>query len=103
MGDFCGNSAGGGADEEPLGGACDAAPSAAAAGDAQGVVALAGESGGLGAFVGQVGLRGGEFGLAGFALDREVVERLQVFGGDDGVGFWRGGVWQSRGGLQSDR
>jgi len=52
--------AGGGADDEPLGGAGHAAEDATATGDAQSVVALAGESDGFLAFVGEVGLGGGE-------------------------------------------
>ena len=71
-----GNSAGGGADEEPFGGAADASPSGATFGDAHGVVAFVGKCGGLFALVGEVVLRGSELGLAGFAVDGEVVERL---------------------------
>jgi hypothetical protein len=40
-----GDGAGGGADEEPFGGTTDAAPSAAATCDAEGVVAFLGEGG----------------------------------------------------------
>jgi hypothetical protein len=43
--------AGGCAEEEPFGGAVDASPSAAAFGDADGVVALFREGGGFGFFV----------------------------------------------------
>jgi len=68
--------AGGGAEEEPFGGAGDAAPGAAAFGDAEGIVALFGERGGLGFFVGEVVLGDGELGLAGLAVEGEVVERL---------------------------
>src|SRR5467141_3327753 len=89
-----GDGAGGCADQEPLGGAGDTAPSAAAASDAQGVVAFVGERGGFVALIGEVALRSGELGLAGFAVDGEVVERLEVLGGNDGVGLGRGGVWQ---------
>jgi hypothetical protein len=99
---FGGDGAGGGADEEPLCGARDAAQDAAAAGDAQGVVAFAGECNGLLVLVGEVGLGSSEPGLAGFAIDGEVVERFQVFGGNDGVGFWRGRTWRSWSGLQND-
>ena len=83
-----GNGAGGSADEEPLSGAGDATDEAAATRDAQGVVAFAGEGGGFLAFVGEVGLGSGELGLAGFAVDGEVVEGFQIFGGNDGVVFW---------------
>jgi hypothetical protein len=64
---------GGGADDEPLGGAGHAPEDATATGDAQSVVALAGESDG---FLPFVGLGGGELGLAGFAVDGEVVQGL---------------------------
>ncbi len=102
MSGFGGNGAGCGADEEPFCGAADAAPDGAAAGDAQSVVAFVGERGGLLAFIGEVVLGGGELGLAGFAVDGEVVKRLQVFGGKDGIGLGRWGVLRCWGGLQSD-
>lgn len=85
---FGGEGAGSGADEEPFGGAADAAPGGAAFGNAHGIVAFFGEGGGLFLFVGEIALDGGELGLAGFAVDGEVVERLQVFSGDNGVGLW---------------
>jgi hypothetical protein len=97
---FGSKGAGGGADEEPFGGAADAAPGGAAFGDAQGVVAFFGEGGGLFLFVGEIALSGGEFGLAGFAVDGEIVEWFQVFGGKDGLG--RCGFCVARGGLVSD-
>jgi len=53
---FGGDGASGGADEEPFGGAADAAPGAAASGDAQSVVAFASECGGFLAFVSEVAL-----------------------------------------------
>jgi hypothetical protein len=65
MSDFGGNGAGGSADEEPFGGAADAAPGAATAGDAQRVIAFASERGGFLAFVGEVALGCAELGLAG--------------------------------------
>src|SRR5260370_1325431 len=99
---FGGHRASGGANEEPLGGAADAAPGAAASSDAQGVVAFAGERGGFLAFVAEVALGCGELRLASFAVDGEVVERFQVFGGNDGVRFWRWGVRQCGSGLQND-
>ena len=68
--------AGGGTEEEPFGGAGDAAPGAAALGDAQGVIALFGERGGLLAFVRKVALGGREPRLAGLAVEGEVVERF---------------------------
>ena len=71
-----GQGAGGGADEEPLGGSGEALEGAATFGDADGSVAFAGQGGCLCFFVGQVGLGGGQFGLAGFAVQGEVVERL---------------------------
>jgi hypothetical protein len=66
---FGGNGACCGADEEPFGGTADAAPEAAAASEAQG---------------------GGEPRLTGFAVDGEVAQRPQVFGGNGGFG-WSGG------------
>jgi len=65
--------AGGGTEEEPFGGAGDASPGAAAFGDADGVVALFGERGGFGFFVDEVALGGGELGLAGLAVEGEIV------------------------------
>ena len=61
---------------EPFGGAGDAAEDAVALGDAQGVVAFLGEGCGFPLFVGEVALCGGEFGLAGLAVEAEVVEEL---------------------------
>src|SRR5260370_36497668 len=87
MGSLGGDCAGGGADEEPLGGAADPAPRAAAAGDAQCIVAFTRECGSFLAFIGEAALGRGEFGLAGFALAGEVVKRLQTFGGNDAVGL----------------
>src|SRR6267142_4953491 len=63
-------------------------------GDAQSVVAFVGERGGFLAFIGEVVLGGGELCLASFAIDGEVVKRLQGFGGNDGVGLGRRGVWR---------
>jgi len=40
--------------------------------------------------------------LAGFAVDGGVVERLQIFGGNDGFGLWRRRVWRWQCGLQND-
>src|SRR6266851_4426274 len=99
LGGYCA----GGADEKPFGGAGDTAPRAAASSDAQGVVALVGECSGFLALVGEVALGGGEFCLAGFAVDGEIVERFQVFGGNDGVGLGRWRVWRCGGGFQNDR
>src|SRR6266404_1350146 len=56
---FGGDGAGGGANEEPRGGARDAAEGAAAACDLKRVVALFGKRGGFGFFVGEIGLRSG--------------------------------------------
>jgi len=89
MSGFGGNGAGCGADEEPFCGAADAAPGGAASGDAQRVIAFVGERGGFLAFIGEVVLGRGELGLAGFAVDGEVVKRLEVFGGKDGIGLGR--------------
>src|SRR5713226_10636982 len=100
---LAGYCAGGGADEKPFGGAGDASPGAAASSDAQGVVAFARESGGFLALVGEIALGGDEFCLAGFAVDGEVVERLQIFGGNDGIGLGRWRVWRCGGGFQNDR
>ena len=82
---FGGDGTGGGADHEPLCVASDAAEEAASLGGADGFVALAGQHSGLGALVDQVGLGGGQFGLAGSAVEGEVVERLEVCGGDCGA------------------
>jgi len=76
MGGLGGDSSGSGADEEPLGGADDAAQGAAAAGDAHCDVAFASERGGFLAFAGEVAWRCSELGLAGLAVDGKVVERL---------------------------
>ena len=73
---FAGNSAGGGADKEPLGGAANAAPRAATARDTQSGVEFAGECGGFATFIGEISLGGGEFRLADFTVDREAVERF---------------------------
>ncbi len=102
MGGLGGDGAGGGADEEPLGSAADAAPHAAAASNAQCVVAFARKSDGFVAFISEVALGCSEFGLAGFAVDSEVVERLQIFGRNDCIGFWRWGVRKRRSGLQNN-
>ncbi len=99
MSGFGGGCAGCGTDEEPLGGAADAAPRAAAASDAQSVVAFARECGGFLTFIGEVALGCSELGLAGFAVDSEVVERLQIFGGNDGIGLGSWGTWQGWSGL----
>src|SRR5260370_8913227 len=99
---FGGHCASGGADKEPLGGAANAAPGAAAASDAQSVVAFVGERDGFVAFVGEVALGGGELRLAGFAIDGEIVEWLQVFGGNDGIGLGRPGGWLCGGASQSE-
>jgi hypothetical protein len=88
-----GDGTGGGADEEPSGGAADAAQEAAAASDAQGVVTFESECGGFLALIGEVALGRGEFGLASFAIDGEIVERLEVFSGNDGICLGRRGVW----------
>ena len=70
------NCASGGANKEPFCGAADATPRGAAASDEQGIIAFAGERSGFLAFVVEVGLGSSELCLAGFAVDREVVERL---------------------------
>ena len=113
MGGFGGDGAGGGADGEPFGGAGDAAPERCRrVAILQCVVSFFGEGGGFYFFVGKVALGGGEFGLAGLAVEGEIVERLQVFGGDDGLG-WCVGLASVRrdasivgargiGGLQND-
>src|SRR5207245_6800196 len=95
--------ASGGADEEPFGGAADTAPGAAAAGDLYGLVALKGEGCGLFLLVGQVAHGGGQFGLTGFAVEGEVVERLKVRTRDKGTvksqffAVCRGGAWPAHG------
>lgn len=58
MGGFGGDGAGGGADEEPFGGAADASKAASPARDLEGVVALFGKRGRFCFFVGEIGLRG---------------------------------------------
>src|SRR5258708_1211744 len=102
MGGLGGNCASSGADEEPLGGAANAAPRAAAASDAQCLFAFARTPAVFLAFVGEVALGCAELGLAGLAVDGKVVEQLQIFGGNDGISFGRRGVWQSRSSLHSD-
>src|SRR4029077_17524179 len=96
---FGGDGTGGGTDEKPLGGAFDAAPSAAATSDAKSVIAFLRKGGGLLEFVAEIALSCGEFGLARFAVECEVVERFQVFGRYDGAGLWRRRVWRRRGGV----
>jgi hypothetical protein len=102
MSGFGGNGAGCRADEEPLGGAANTAPYAAASSDAQSVVAFARKSGGFVAFISEVALGRCELGLAGFAVNGEVVEGLQIFSRNDGIGFWRWRVWKHWSGLQND-
>src|SRR5260370_22136901 len=99
---FGGHWASGGADKEPLGGTANAAPGATAASDAQSVVAFVGERDGFLALVGEVALGGGELRLAGLAVEGEIVKRLQVFGGNDGIGLRRRGILRSGSGLQND-
>jgi len=76
VGGFCGKSAGGGAEDEPLGGAANATPSTAASRNMDRSVAFSRERDGFRVFVSEVVLHNGEPGLAGFAVDGEVVERL---------------------------
>ena len=73
---FGDDGAGGGAEEEPFGGAGDATPGGAAFGDADGVVALFGECGGFSFFVGEIVLGDRKPGLAGLAIEGEVVKRF---------------------------
>src|SRR5260370_21031890 len=82
-----GDSAEGGADGQPLGGSGHAAEDASTFGGADGFVALAGKDGGLGTLVGEVALGGGQLGLAGFAIQGEIVERLEILGRDYGLGL----------------
>ena len=89
-GGFGGQGACGGADGEPLGGPCDTAEEASAFGGMKSGVAFAGECDGFGLFIGEIGLRGGEPGLAGFAVEREVVERFEVLAGEDDLICGRG-------------
>src|SRR6266481_2653177 len=70
------------ADHEPLGCAADAAPDVPAARQAQRVVSFVREGGGLSFLVGQVALGRSEFRLTCFALQRKIVERLEVLGRD---------------------
>ena len=84
---FGGYGAGGGADGKPFGGASDAAPGAASARDFEGLVSFFGERGRFGLFVGKVTLSGGEFRLAGLAIEREVVQRLEILNGNDDFGL----------------
>src|SRR5713226_8674588 len=100
MGGLGGDGSGSGPDEEPLGGAANAAPSAAAAGDAHRVVAFASERGGFLAFVGEVALGCSELGLAGLAGDGEVIERFQIFCGNNGIGLGSWRTWRGWSGLQ---
>jgi hypothetical protein len=82
VGGVGGDGAGGGADGEPFGGAGEAAPNGTASGDTQRVVSFVGERGGLEFFVGEVVLSCSESCLAGFAFERKVVERFEVFRGN---------------------
>jgi hypothetical protein len=70
-----------------LSGAAHAAPDAAATRDLEGMATFLGQGGDLGFLVGQVVLGSSEPCLADFAVDREIVVRLQVFGGNDGLRF----------------
>src|SRR5260370_28917515 len=103
MSSLGGDGTGGGSDQEPFGGTADAAPGAATARDAQSIIAFVRESGGLLALVGEVALGGGELRLAGFAVDGEVVERFQILGGGDRIGFLGLGGLEDGGGLQEAR
>ena len=76
MSGFGGDGTCGGADEEPLGGAANAAPRAATARDPQSVVAFAGECCGFATFIGEISLGRGKFCLAGFAVESEIIERF---------------------------
>ena len=87
VGGFGGDGAGGGANGKPFGGSGDAAQGTPSPGHAQGVVAFPRKGCGFSLFIGQVRPGGGQFGLAGFAIQREVVEGLQVLGRDEDVGL----------------
>ncbi len=90
----CGGSsggAGGGADGKPFGGAADAPPETATLSSLDNRVPFSDERGVLSALVGKVTLRGRQLRLASLAVDDEVEERLQIFGGNlSGCGFGRG-------------
>src|SRR5579883_255749 len=90
VGGFGGEGACGGSDDEPLGGAGDAAQETATFGGLQGGVAFASQGCGLQFLIGQVGLRGGEPGLASLAIEGEVVEWFQILRGQDGFMGRRG-------------
>ncbi len=90
VGDFGEERACGSSDGKPFGGAGNAAEKTAAIRCFQSGVALAGERGGLGLFVGEIGLRGGEPSLASFAVESEIVERLEVLLGKDDLGAGAG-------------
>ncbi len=96
-----GDSAEGGADGQPLGGSGHAAEDASPFGGADGFVALAGKDSGFGALVGEVALGGGQLGLAGFAVQGEIVERLEILGWDYGLGLV--GIASRIGGLAGAR
>jgi len=73
---FGSDGAGDGSDDEPFHGASEVLAQGTSTGELQGGVPFPAEGLGLGLFVGQVGGGGGETGLAGLAVDGEVVERL---------------------------
>lgn len=89
-GGFSGDGSGDGADGEPFGGAANAAPQAAAICGPDGRVTFAGKGGGFGLFVGEIALGSREPGLAGLAIQREIVERLEILGGQDQLSVRRG-------------
>ena len=97
MGSLGGDYAGCGTQNEPLGGAGDSAQGTSPFGSADRGIALLGQHGRLGLFVIQVALGSSELGLAGSAIEGEVVERLQISCGQDSVcrlsGFWGWCAW----------
>src|SRR5579883_3441212 len=89
-GGFGGEGASAGSDDEPLGGAGDAAQETATFGGLQRGVAFASQGCGLQLLVGQIGLGGSELCPASLAIEGEVIEGFQILRGQDGFMGRRG-------------
>lgn len=82
---FGGNGTRRGAEGEPFGGAQNSMQGTSPFGRGHGGVTLLGQGVVFGLLVVEVALDSGELGLAGFAVHGEVIERLQIGCGEDGV------------------